>query len=256
VTGIVVQPIRFTDGVAATRDFLTVLGLQVRLESEGGDWVDMASAGGRVALHSAESSVTGATHGETRLSFETDDADALAAQLTAAGVDAVTVYDEAYGRALDCRDSLGDTITINEQADDLYGYRLLDTSAETGPAQLRVSPVRFTDPQGPMVHWLEALGLQRIGAPNGFFVTYAADSGDHGYVGLHHVYSDDLPVVAGPAAVQLTFTTDEPLDAVADRLRAAGYDDASVTREDFGGMLSVTDPDGCLVQVGELTHRA
>lgn len=76
MSGIVVQPIRFTDDVAAMRDFLTVLGLRARLESDRGGWVDLASGGGRAALHSAATSATGAIHGETHLSFETDDVDA------------------------------------------------------------------------------------------------------------------------------------------------------------------------------------
>jgi hypothetical protein len=210
----------------------------------------MASNGGRVALHSAESSVTGATHGETRLSFEADDVDALAAQLIATGVDGVTVYDEAYGRALDCRDPMGDTITINEQADDLYGYRLLSDGG-TEPSSIRVVPVRFTDPTGPMSQWLESLGLRRVGDADDSYVMYAAGGGDHGYVGLHHVYTDELPIIPGQAAVHLTFVTSEPLDEVAGRLRNAGYADATVSREEFGAMLTVTDPDGREVQVHE-----
>lgn len=249
MTGIVVQPIRFTDGVTAMRDFLATLGLQVRLESESGDWVDLASGGGRVALHSADSSVTGARGGETRLSFETDDVDALAEGLRSAGVAGVTVYDEAYGRALDCRDPVGDPVTVNEQPDDLYGYRLLSGGAAS--ASMRVTPVRFTDPRGPVSGWLEALGLARLGEPNDSYVMYAAAGGDHGYVGLHYVYSDHLPIVAGPTAVQLTFCTDEPMDEVARRLVDAGYGDAAVSRERFGAMLTVTDPDGQQVQVHE-----
>lgn len=250
MSGIVVQPIRFTDDVAAMRDFLTVLGLRARLESDRGGWVDLASGGGRAALHSAATSATGAIHGETHLSFETDDVDALADRLKTAGIEGVTVYDEAYGRALDCRDPVGGTITVNEQSEDLYGYRRLGDEAE--PSALRVSPVRFTDPQGPYCGFLEALGLTRRGESNEYYVTYAAADGDHGLVGLHYVYAEELPLVEKPGAatVQLTFQTTEALDDVARRLADSGFD-APITREEFGSFVTVTDPDGQEVQIHE-----
>ncbi len=43
--------------------------------------------------------------------------------LEALGVPGVSVYDEAYGRAVSCQDPLGDDIVLDERADDLYGYR-------------------------------------------------------------------------------------------------------------------------------------
>jgi hypothetical protein len=78
----------------------------------------------------------------------------------------------------------------------------------------------------------------------------------HGYVGLHHIYSDDLPIVGGAAAVHLTFSTEEPLDDVARRLVDSGHGDASVSRQEFGAMLTVTDPDGQQVQVHEAPQLA
>jgi glyoxalase/bleomycin resistance protein/dioxygenase superfamily protein len=250
MSAIVVRPVRFTDDVAAMQGFLETLGLRPRIEAEGGGWVDMVSGGGLVALHTAATSTTGGVAGATRLSFEVDDVDLLAKQLSAADVEDIHVYDEAYGRVLTCSDPGGDEIVFDERIDDLYGYRLVGSGGRTA-AEMRVTPVRFLDPQGPTGAWLEVLGLQRIGEPNDFYVMYAAGGGDHGYVGLRYVYSDDLPIVPGPGAVQLTFSTLEPLDVLATRLRAAGYEDATVVEEDFGGMLSVTDPDGSEVQVHE-----
>ena len=78
-----------------------------------------------------------------------------------------------------------------------------------------------------------------------------AGDGDAGLIGLHYVYDGQLPIVPGPAAVHLTFTTTEPIDEVAARLTAAGHD-PTVTREDFGSVLEVIDPDGHEVQVHEL----
>ena len=248
MSGIVVQPIRFTDDVKAMQAFLEALGLRPRIEAKAGGWVEMAAGGGIVALHSAATSATGARHGETHLSFEVDDVDALAHQLKASGVDDVTVYDEAYGRALDCRDPLGDVITVNWRSDDLYGFRPVGDGRPD--SRLRVVPVRFADPRGPIGGWLQAMGLQPVGEPNDFYVMYGAGGGDRGYVGVHHVYTDDLPIVPGPGAVHLTFQTAEPLEDVAQRLAESGFE-ASLTREDFGAFLTVIDPDGQQVQVHE-----
>ncbi len=249
MSGIVVCPVRFTEQIKAMQAFLETLGLRPRIESEGGSWVDMVAGGGMVGLHTVETSVTGAVQGETSLSFEADDVAELAARLTAAGVADVSLYDEAYGRVLACRDPLGDVILVNERSEDLYGYRL---HRGQPVSDLRVVPVRFTDPRGPVGDWLETLGLSLVGEANDSYVMFAAAEGDHGYVGVHRVYTDELPIVARPNAVQLTFTTSESIDDVALRLVTAGYDDATVLRENVGPMLTVTDPDGCEVQV----HRA
>ncbi|MBA3310956.1 MAG: VOC family protein [Nocardioidaceae bacterium] len=246
MSGIVVRPVRFTDNVKQMQGFLELVGLRPRVESRQGSWVDLVAGGGMVALHSAATSATGARPGETSLSFEADDVDALADSMKAAGVDGVTVYDEAYGRVLTCRDPLGDEIAVDCQGDDPYGYRVHPLAA---PSSLRVSPVRFTDPQGPYGGFLEALGLTRVGTSDEFYASFTASEGNHGLVGLHHVYGD-LPVLDRPGAVQLTFTTTEALDDVVKRLADKGFE-APITREDFGVFVTVTDPDGQEVQIHE-----
>lgn len=247
---LVVRPVRFTDNLNAMRGFLEIVGLRPRILADAGGWADLVAGGGMVALHDAATSDSGARPGETRLSFEVDDVRDAAGRLVDAGVPDVTVYDEAYGQVLTCTDSLGDLVHIDGRSDDLYGYRVVPSDSPA--ASLRVVPVRFTEPDGPMGAWLEALGLTRVGGGDDAYVMYAAGNGDHGYVGLHRVYSDDLPIVPGPAAVHLTFATGEPLDDVAARMVAGGFEDAVVTREDFGSMLSVTDPDGRECQVHEV----
>jgi uncharacterized glyoxalase superfamily protein PhnB len=250
MNAIVVRPVRFTENVEAMQTFLETLGLRPRILAEAGGWVEMVAGGGMVALHDAATSDLGHGPGETSLSFEVDDIRGLAERLDATGVADVTVYDEAYGRVLTCTDPLGDTVAIDGRSDDLYGYRVVPYAS---PARsLRVVPVRFTAPNGPLGGWLEALGLTRVLGGDDGYVMYAAGGGDHGYVGLHRVYGEDLPIVPGPAAVHLTFVTDEPLDEVARRLVAGGYTDAVVTREDFGAMLTVTDADGLECQVHEV----
>lgn len=252
MSAIVVRPVRFTDNVKAMQRFLEALGLRPRIEAEAGGWVDMVAGGGMVALHSAETSATGGKPGQTSLSFEADDLTGLAKQLHEAGIDDVALYDEAYGQVLTCPDPLGDEIHVDGRSGDLYGYRLHPLAQ---PSSLRVSPVRFTDPQGPYGGLLAALGLTRRGESNAYYVTYAAADGDHGLVGLHYVYADELPTVEKPGAatVQLSFETSEALDDVARRLAESGFE-APITREDFGSFLTVTDPDDQQVQIHESPH--
>ena len=97
---IVVRPVRFTDDVAAMQAFLELLGLQPRIEFNRPGWVDLAGSAGLVALHDAATSATGGVHGETRLSFEVDDAEATAKSLQDQGI-ATTVIDESFGRFLE-----------------------------------------------------------------------------------------------------------------------------------------------------------
>jgi uncharacterized glyoxalase superfamily protein PhnB len=248
-TGIVVCPVRFTDRIEAMREFLMVLGLAPRVESERGGWVDLVAGGGMVALHEASSSDLGALPGETTLSFEVDDADAVAESLRSAGFADAHVHDENYGRALTVTDPLGDLILLNERSGDLYGYRMHDPD-RCHPGT-RVVPVRFTDEAMAYARFLNALGLR--GEPDPSYAQFAAAEGDHGSVGVHHVFGEDLPVVPGPGGtVQLTLTATEDLQLLVERLRKGGYDDAEVVQEDFGSLVSVTDPDGQSVRVHEL----
>ncbi len=238
---LVVRPIRFTDDLAAMRDFLVLLGLHPRIESRHGGWLDLAGGAGLVALHDAATSDEGGMAGETRLSFEVADADAAAVGLVAAGFADVAVYDEAYGRALSVTDPLGRTVVADEQHGDLYGYLRHPVGATDGAPG--VVPVRFTD-DAPGYHaFLAAWGLTGAPEPGGY-ATYAADG--HGWVGVHHGY-DDLPVVGDGAAVHLTLAVVD-VDVVQTRVEAAGL---VVVRhdEEFGSFLDLTDPDGQSVQV-------
>lgn len=54
-----------------------------------------------------------------------------------------------------------------------------------------------------------------------------------------------------PGTTELGFTTDEPLEAVADRLHDAGYA-YDLVDENFGRSIRVTDPDGVIVQIQEI----
>ncbi|MGI8700200.1 MAG: VOC family protein [Nocardioidaceae bacterium] len=249
---VVVRPVRFTDNVDSMRAFLITLGLQPRVESVSGGWVDMVAGGGAspgggmVALHSARDSARQAPSGLTSLSFEAGDVDVLAKRLGAAGVPDVTVYDEAYGRVLSCRDPLGDEIAVDERSTDLYGYRV----NESGHAKAgwQVLAARFTDPLGPYGAFLEALGMQRRGGSSAHFAAYGFSGGAHGAVGLHPPTDKAGPHLDEPGAIRLSFQTTEPLAAVAARLEANRVP-VLQRQEAFGFVLEISDPDGIAVEV-------
>lgn len=248
MTELVVRPVRFTDRLSEMERFLGLIGLRPLIVSERGSWNDMIAGAGRVALHDAATSVTGGLPGLTGMGFEAADVGALSRQLTVAAVPGVAVYDEAWGRVLTCTDPEGGPIVVDERNDDMYGFQL---RAETGAEpSLRVTPVKFTDPAGPYGGFLQALGLRPAGEINPDYVTFLADDGRLGQVALHRLLEEELPIVGGTehAAVQLCFETAEPLEQLAGRLAAAGFDPA-ITTETFGQLLKVTDPDGQLVEV-------
>ena len=247
-----VQPIRFTDNVEEMSRLLVALGLSVSITSDKGGWIVLAGRTGTVALHSAADSAGGARGGQTSLSFETDTLDQLAQQLAASGFgnadhpDESIVYDEAYGRAITIT-SGEDELIINGRSDDLYGYTA--TGAAPGPdaGDLRVTPIRFVDDQTADRRLLEALGFSVVGEASPDFTQMALpDPG--GAVGLHHIYTDELPVVPGPFAIQLTFETATPLPEIVQRAQSAGAA-ATLNESEFGDFITITDAYGQQLQV-------
>lgn len=112
---------------------------------------------------------------------------------------------------------------------------------------MKVLAVRFTADVPAQRRFLAALGLApRVGSDGGGWVDLA---GDGGLVGLHAAATADAPRTVGETA--LSFEADEPLEAVLDRLHAAGFADAHVVDEAFGRSLRVTDPEGVEIQVNE-----
>ena len=100
---------------------------------------------------------------------------------------------------------------------DLYGY----TRHEVDPSRPApvVVPVRFTDEAEAYDGFLRALGLTGTPEPGGYTTYVAPDGG--GEVGVHYVYSDDLPVVRSEHAVaHLTFAITGGLDDLQQALQA------------------------------------
>jgi len=104
---------------------------------------------------------------------------------------------------------------------------------------MRVLPIRYSSDVEAMTRFYEALGL-RVGSVSrpGGWVELPADGG---MLAVHR--GDDA------GRCELAFETDEPLEDVAARLRAAGYEPGPVIDEGFGRSLRVRDPDGVWVQI-------
>jgi PAS domain-containing protein len=201
---VVIRPLRFTADVDAMRAFLERLGLQSRIESERGGWVDMLSGRGMVALHDAASSSTGGQAGDTRLTFEVEKLDELKDRLEEAGFADATVFDEAYGRVLSVTAPDGVVIWVDERTDDLYGYTLHDAKPDD---RWSVMPCLIGADEAGWRRFLDAVG------------------GD-GLVRFEPAGTE--------FAVRLELATTEALDEI----------QARVPGQRSGDTLEITDPDG------------
>ncbi|MFI1224178.1 MULTISPECIES: VOC family protein [unclassified Streptomyces] len=111
---------------------------------------------------------------------------------------------------------------------------------------LTVLPIRYVADVAASRRFYEGLGLAfRPDLSVDVWAQLAAGAGE---VGIH-----DAAVSQGrpPGTTELGFATDEPLEAVADRLAAAGYA-YDLVDENFGRSIRVTDPDGVTVQIQEI----
>lgn len=106
---------------------------------------------------------------------------------------------------------------------------------------MRVLPIRYSSDVPAMTRFFQALGL-RLGPASrpGGWVELPADGG---VLAVHRAPD------AEAGRCELAFEADEPLEDVAARLRAAGFEPGPVIDEGFGRSLRVRDPDGVWVQV-------
>ncbi|QFU89371.1 VOC family protein [Amycolatopsis sp. YIM 10] len=106
---------------------------------------------------------------------------------------------------------------------------------------MRVMPIRYSEDVAAMTRFYEVLGL-RIGPVSrpGGWVELPADGGT---LAIHRGAAEDA------GGCELAFEASEPLEDVAARLRAAGFEPGPVIDENFGHSLRVRDPDGVWVQI-------
>lgn len=109
--------------------------------------------------------------------------------------------------------------------------------------RVRVMPIRYAHDVPASLAFYRALGLEagsvsrtggwaELAAPAGSLAIHIADASNAG-------------------GCELAFETEEPLEAVAARLRAAGFAPGAILDESFGRSLRVADPDDVMVQVNE-----
>jgi catechol 2,3-dioxygenase-like lactoylglutathione lyase family enzyme len=108
---------------------------------------------------------------------------------------------------------------------------------------MKVLPIRYCADMAASTRFYRALGLE-LGAVTrpGSWVELPAAAG---LLALHRTDGSDA------GRCELAFEADEPLEAVADRLRSAGYAPEPIMDESHGRSLRVLDPDGAWVQVNE-----
>ncbi len=113
---------------------------------------------------------------------------------------------------------------------------------------MKVRPVHFVADVASAQRFYEALGLAAVvRSRDGRWVELRASGGE---LGLHDGASADDG--AGREGVMLDFVAEEPLEAVAARLRAAGFPpEGEVVDQEWGRSLFVRGPDGERVQIDE-----
>jgi catechol 2,3-dioxygenase-like lactoylglutathione lyase family enzyme len=113
---------------------------------------------------------------------------------------------------------------------------------------MRVRPVHFVPDVDDAVRFYEALGLEvRARARTGGWIELRANGGE---LGLHD--SATAADGEGRTGVLFSFVAEEPLEALAARLRAAGFPpDGDAVDQEWGRSLFVRAPDGTRVQIDE-----
>ncbi|MFC7621261.1 VOC family protein [Microlunatus sp. GCM10028923] len=233
----VAQAFRFSDEPAAMARFLEALGLGV-LISKGTGWYDLRGRSGSVALHaSGDRSDSGAPGGQTGLVMVAPEARAAAEYLKGQGLE-TTVWDESFGVQATVKTPFGGGLSINEEQNDLYGYERHELG-DPKPGPIDVVVVFFTNDLDGAARFFDRFGFRAD--EDGSEDHHHLRNGDRGVILLHRADTEEQE-----GSVGLSFETDEPLEAVADRLTAAGYAPSLL---DAPRRIAVTDPDGQLVEV-------
>ena len=128
-----------------------------------------------------------------------------------------------------------------------WGERVIPDTGSGIIGVMRVMPIRYSADVAAALAFYRALGLDPDGtAAPGVWTELPAASGE---LALHA--ADAGSGLGSPGTVELAFVADEPLDAVRDRLVAAGFAPEPIADEPFGRSFGVVDPDGVRVQVNE-----
>ncbi len=249
-----IWPLRFSPNPAAMIEFFTVLGLHNTLSHAERTFATFDGRSGKLGIHTAAGTASGAVPGHTSLNFTTADITAAGHELVASGLE-VHIWDETYGKQGVIIAPQGAVIGLNEDTqDDLYGgYQVHERTAAT---PLDVVAICHTDDIAREVAYFASFGFTADSVNDSPLEPLHAD-GNSGILALRQrdlASPSTIPSSAGdqfgpPYPVQLAFKTNEPLDALAERLRESGYE-AATGEDQAGRHVSVTDPDGEEIQIG------
>jgi hypothetical protein len=116
-----IMPIRYVGNVNAAERFYAALGLEPDQKSRSGNWSELRSSGGLLALHTAALATPARGADDVELCFvTTEPLEAVAARLDAAGFPHDDIADENFGRLLRTTDPDGLAIQVNEHDASLY----------------------------------------------------------------------------------------------------------------------------------------
>ena len=241
-----VLPVRFSDDPPAMIEFLRTLGLVDVVTTEGDSYAELRAGAGRILIHGAKSSASGAESGDTDLCLQVPSIDAAAAALSRNGI-AVRVWDESYGRQAAVTGTMGETIGINEEQTDLYGYVGHDEAPGSG---LAVTAIRPSHDFAADAAFFKQFGFQPDANGSQWWQAMRSSGG---VIGLHVPRNTPSFRESGSGADRIAtaglgFETLEDLDALATRLSAAGYP-AEVVEEKNLRAVHLTDPDGKKLEI-------
>lgn len=106
---------------------------------------------------------------------------------------------------------------------------------------MKIVPLRYTTDVEASARFYRALGLDF--GPTSRPGAWAEMPARAGMLAIHRSGADEK------GTCELAFEADEPLENVAERMRAAGYETGPVIDENFGRSVRILDPDGVWVQV-------
>ncbi|MFT3970552.1 MAG: hypothetical protein QM695_09790 [Micropruina sp.] len=234
---IIVRPMQYTSRVAQYRELFGALGLAEMPADQGGDatpdWTVFQAGSGRVGLHAVPDGDP--LDGQAALGFETDELDAVAVRLAASC--RVRRFGRSGGRAIEAIAPDGLSLVF-----------LAPTAGEASPAFSASSEVSvpfassavsalglwMTADTGRATRVLQELGLDgRVRSDSGRWFQASADGG--GLAAVHE--GGDEP------RAELSFEYDGEVDALAERLEAAGIG-CNVVDESYGRTLLVDRPGG------------
>lgn len=248
-------PYRFSERPEEMIRFLETLGLVRRVTAGGEFYGELAAAEGSVAVHGVtpeRPADTGASPGETQLSFVTGDARGTADRLEQSGLRSLW-WDESYGRHAAVTGPHGEGVRFTEDGD-RHGYR--EHAGDVPASGLRVVAVRGCEDRPADVDFFARLGYVPDWSRSS--AGWMPLEGVGGVIGLHGLVGDvPAPAAEVPAGAhnpggriataRLGFETAEDLDALRRRLVAAGY--AAERRGGPDPAVIVEDPDGMRVEI-------